>query len=170
MLPLQGLASVDPLGWRPLAGTEATVIPRVDSLLEAELTGRRLPAKWAFASTLSRSARRNPTYLTDPYAIRATQAILVQLRKPDDPLAEPVASQLRGLTGVSDARFALVPLDIRFEPVAPGGRAVLRLALVDTRAARVTWFGEVQGTPRDSYSPAVLDDLVQRTADLVIAR
>ena len=146
------------------------MIPLVDSLLEAELTGRRLPARWAFASTLSRSARRNPTYLTDPYAIRATQAILVQMRKPEDPLAEPVASQLRGLTGVSDSRHALVPLDIRFETVPPGGRAVLRLALVDTRTARVTWFGEVQGAPRESYAPAVLDDLVQRTADLVIAR
>ena len=171
VLPLQGLASADSTGWRAVAGTERVVIPRVDSLFEAELTGRRLAAKWSFPSTLSRAARRNPTYLTDPYAIRATPAVLLQLRKPDDALAEPVASQLRALAGVSDARYALIPLDLRFDRVeSGGGRSAIRLALVDVRTARVTWWGEVQGEPRPAYAPDVLDDLIRRAADLIIPR
>lgn len=170
VLPLQGLAAADPVGWRALAGTELTFIPRVDSLFEAELTGRRLGAKWSFASTLSRAARRNPTYLTDPYSIRATPAIIAHMRRPDDALTEPFASQLRALAGVSDARHALIPLDVRFDSVAGGGRAAMRLALVDARAARVTWWGEVHGAPREAYTAAVIDDLIERVADLIIPR
>lgn len=170
VLPLQGLAASDPLGWRQLAGTELVFIPRIDTLFENELTGRRLGAKWSFATALSRSARRNPTYLTDPYAIRGIPAIVAHLRKPENPLTEPFSSQVRGLAGVSDARFALVPLDVRFDSVAGGGRAAMRLALVDTRLAKVTWWGEVQGAPQEVYTKAVIDDLVQRVADLVILR
>jgi len=170
VLPLQGLASADPLGWRQLAGRELTFVPLIDTLFEAELTGRRLGAAWSFPSALSRSYRRNPTYLTDPYAIRGIPAIVAHLRKPDNPLTEPFASQVRALAGISDARYALVPLDVRFDSVTGGGRAAMRLALVDTRAVRVTWWGEVHGTPRDAYSREVLDDLIQRVADLVIPR
>jgi hypothetical protein len=170
VLPLQGLAASDPLGWRQLAGTELTFIPRIDTLLETELTGRRLGAKWSFASALSRAARRNPTYLTDPYAIRGIPAIVAHLRKPENPLSEPFSSQVRGLAGVSDTRYALIPLDVRFDSVAGRGRPVMRLALIDARAAKVTWWGEVRGATHDEYSTAVIDDLIQRVADLVIPR
>lgn len=170
VLPLQGLSTTDPLGWRQAAGRELTFIPHVDTLLELELTGRRLGAKWSFASALSRAARRNPTYLTDPYAIRGIPAIVAHLRKPEHALTEPFSSQIRGLAGVSDTRYALIPLDVRFDSVAGGGRPAMRLALVDTRAAKVTWWGEVRGSTAEAYSAAVLDDLIQRVADLVIPR
>ncbi len=170
VLPLQGLAASDPLGWRQAAGRELTFIPHVDTLLEAELTGRRLGAKWSFASALARAARRNPTYLTDPYAIRGIPAIVAHLRKPENPLTEPFSSQVRALAGVSDARFALIPLDVRFDSVAGGGRPAMRLALVDTRTAKVGWWGEVRGATAEVYSATVLDDLIQRVADLVIPR
>lgn len=170
VLPLQGLSASDPLGWRQMAGRELTFIPHVDTLLEAELTGRRLGAKWSFASALTRAARRNPTYLTDPYAIRGIPAIVAHLRKPENPLTEPFSSQVRALAGVSDTRYALIPLDVRFDSVAGGGRPAMRLALIDTRAFKVTWWGEVRGSTAEAYSPAVLDDLIQRVADLVIPR
>jgi hypothetical protein len=168
VLPLQAIAGTH--AWRTDAAPERLLIARFDSLFEVELAGRRLGAAWAFPSHLARSARRNPTYLPDPSLMRGAPAILAHLRRPDAPLAEPFASQVRAFAGISNARYAMVPLDLRIDSVTAGGRLAMRLAVVDTRAARVTWWGEVQGTAAPDYAPAVLSDLVQRVADLIIPR
>lgn len=170
VVPLQGLAGRDPLGWRQLAGSELTFIARVDTLLEQAITERRLGGRWAFPTALARASRRNPTYLVDPYSIRATYAILALVRKPNDPIAEPVAGQLRALAGASDARYALVPVEVRFEGNGDSGQLAMRLAMLDVRGARLLWWGEVQGAPHNAYTRTVLDDLIQRVADLVIPR
>lgn len=170
VLPLQGLAGADPLGWRQLAGSEVTFIARVDTLLEQAVTERRLGGRWAFPTALNRAYRRNPTYLIDPYSVRATHAILTLVRKQEDPLAEPVAGQLRAMAGVSDARYALVPVEVRFEGTQDAGQLAMRLAVLDVRAARLLWWGEVRGEPHTAYTRTVLDDLIQRVADVVIPR
>ncbi|HEX4932262.1 MAG TPA: hypothetical protein VFV33_03730, partial [Gemmatimonadaceae bacterium] len=94
------------------------------------------------------------------------------IRRPDDMLGEPFASQLRSLAGVSDARYAFIPLELRLEPVpdAATGRAVLQVAVVDARGARVVWAGEVAGDAHPAYAPGVLGSLVRRVADLVVPR
>ena len=104
--------------------------------------------------------------------MRALDAVRVALRKRDEPLAEPFASQLRALAGVSDARYALIPLDLRFVPNGPGssGRAALRLAVVDARGAQLVWVGEVAGDPSSTFGSEVLASLAQRVSDLVVSR
>jgi hypothetical protein len=166
------VATTDALGWRTSAGSDARIIASLDSVLADSLSGRGLGGLWIFPPALRRTISRNPTYLSDLSNIRALDAVRVAMRKRDDPLTEPFASQLRALAGVSDARYALIPLELRFEPILPGtsGRAALRSALVDARGAQLVWVGEVLGDPHETFGSAVLASLARRVADLVVAR
>jgi len=172
VLPAQAVTGDDRLGWRGTAGGERALLASLDTLIESTLAERGLASLWLFPPALARSARRNPTYLTDPSSMRALDAVRVALRKPNDPLAEPFASQLRALAGVSDARYALVPLELRLDPVvdSPGGRAHLRLAVVDARGSQVVWVGEVAGEAQATFGPSVLGSLATRVAGLAAPR
>ncbi|MBK6488121.1 MAG: hypothetical protein IPF98_14965 [Gemmatimonadetes bacterium] len=172
VLPAQAVSAVDSLGWRSAGGGDKALLAALDSVLADSLSGRGLGTQWAFPPALRRAASRNPTYVTDPSAMRALDAVRVALRKRDEPLAEPFASQLRALAGVSDARYALIPLDLRFVPNGPGssGRAALRLAVVDARGAQLVWVGEVAGDPSSTFGSEVLASLAQRVSDLVVSR
>ncbi|MGQ0650128.1 MAG: hypothetical protein ACT4P7_21465 [Gemmatimonadaceae bacterium] len=169
VLPAQGIASMDPLGWRAKAGADRAVLALVDSTVEAQLRERGL-ASWVFASALARSAKRNPTYLTDPYAIRATGAVRVAQRSQERSILEPLSSQLRGLAGASDARWALIPLEVQYTPEGPSGRVRLALAMIDVRAAQLIWMGDVSSDPHADYAFAAIEGVVQRAADLIAPR
>lgn len=170
VFPAQAVAPADPLGWRAASGGERVLLASLDAGLEAVLGERGLSHQWVFPPALQRAAKRNPTYVTDPTAVRALGPVREAAKKPDDPLPEPFASQLRSLAGVSDARYAFIPLELRLEPVpnTTTGRAVLQLAVVDARGSRVVWIGEVASDAFPSYAPAVLGSLVRRVADLVV--
>lgn len=171
VLPTQGTWGSDTLGWRARAGTERELLGLLDRSIETALGERGLSSQWVFPPAMERAAKRNPTYITDPYAMRALIAVRAALRKPQDPVAEPFASQLRALAGVSDARYAFVPLDVRMESLpAGGGRAVLRAAVIDARGSQLVWTGEVASDAQAEYSPALLASLAERVADLVVSR
>lgn len=172
VLPTQAVVTTDVLGWRTSAGGDTRILASLDSALADTLSGRGLGGLWIFPPALRRSISRNPTYLSELSTMRALDAVRVAMRKRDDPLAEPFASQLRALAGVSDARYALIPLEIRFEPILAGtsGRAALRTALVDARGAQLVWVGDVLGDPDARFGSAILASLAQRVADLVVSR
>jgi hypothetical protein len=172
VLPTQGVIATDSLGWRTAGGGDKALLAALDLALADSVGARGLSSQWIFPPALARSASRNPTYVTDPATIRALDAVRVALRKRDEPLAEPFASQLRALAGVSDARYAFVPLELRFESILNGasGRAALRSAVIDARGAQLVWVGEVYGDPAPQFAPGVLASLAQRVADLVVSR
>jgi len=172
VFPAQGVAAADPLGWRASAGGEKVLLASLDAGLEAALGERGLSSQWVFPPAMQRAARRNPTYVTDPATIRALGPVRAVIRKPEDMLSEPFASQLRSLAGVSDARYAFIPLELRLEPIPNETtvRAVLQVAVVDARGSRVVWAGEVAGDALPAYTPAALGSLVRRVADLVVPR
>jgi hypothetical protein len=103
-----------------------------------------------------------------------------------EPLAEPLATQLRTIVALGDARYVLVPVEVRLERApapsssagvtAPGpasagpGRAVLRLALVDARASQVRWSGDVASDTASALTTALAAGLAGRVADLVAQR
>lgn len=172
VMPLQELAAGDAMGWRGKAGADSIVRQRVDSTLESQLIERGVN-QWVYPAALARSAKRNPTYLINPYSVRAAGAIRAAVRTQHQMVLEPLASQLRGLAGVSDARWALVPLDLSFVPDgASGGGARIRLALavIDVRGSQVRWTGDVMGDAHTDYSFAAIVSAVQRAADLVVPR
>jgi len=176
VLPAQSVQADSLPAWRNTATVDKALLAALDSAVEGALNQRGLQTVWVYPAALQRSARRNPTYLTDPYIMQALDPVRQALKKPQDALREPFASQLRALAGVNDARYSLIPLVLRFEPsgiTAQGQsqvRAVLRSVVVDARGAQVVWVGEVASEPQAAYSAAILASLAQRVADLVIPR
>ena len=149
----------------------AAFLLAADSAVAREASARRLSSNWVFPAELIRSAKRNPTYATDPNAIRAGDAVRRLERNSRGQLAEPVASQLRVLAGLHDTRYVLVPVELSFEPASAGkGQVVLHLALLDIRGARLQWSGNVTSDAASALTPAVLATLAGHAVDLFVAR
>jgi hypothetical protein len=171
VMPTQGVRTGDELGWSARTGDRRAFLASVDSALAAAVRDRGLTA-WVLPSVLEATARRNPTYVTKPADIRAADAVRYLERKKDSQIPEPVASQLRALAGFHDARHALIPVDVRFEPGnKPGtGRAILRIAVLDVRGSTLVFIGDIAGPDVADFSPAVTSDVMRRFTDLVVPR
>lgn len=174
VVPVQRLREVGTLGWATEAGPPRTFLGRIDDAIAAALAERGLASSWVMPADVVRSARRSPSYATDPYAL-AVSPLDPSRRAPprDTPLAEPLASQLRTITALGDARYVLVPVELRFEPTGVEGRvghAVLHVALVDARASQLRWAGDVAGDTASRFSPALAASVAGRFADLFAPR
>ena len=141
----------------------------VDSAIERALSARGFSANWAFPPALARSARRNAGYVADPYAL-AGQRLRPLAHTLDNELHEPLATQIRGIVAMNDARFAVFPVELRFESAANGMvRPVLRVALLDGRTSSVRWAGDIRGAAGAQLDAAMLESLASSFADLVAA-
>jgi hypothetical protein len=107
--------------------------------------------------------------LPDPHAL-AVGGLRRLVRASDDPLSEPLASQIRSLISMRDARYVILPATIAFESTAGGIRATLLVYLVDARTARIQWSGAVTSDVSRGVSPTLAGAIAQRFADLVVAR
>lgn len=170
--PVATLGAADPLDWNGRTGDPIAFLRAVDAEIATALSGRSaLP--WVYADALARSYRRNASLSHDPYRLSVDVLRAAPLAKPPQFTGEPLASQLRGIVALQeDARMALLPVELRFEPatdVSPqAGRAVLRLALVDARSTDVRWLGEVRTDAMSAFSaPGIAKALAARVADLV---
>lgn len=172
VLPVQTLRTGDAMGWAAkVSGTRAAqraFLVSIDSVLEAVVRDKGLVA-WVMPSELARTARRNPGYATNPADIRAGDAVGYISRNKDENIPEPVASQLRALAGFHGARYALIPVEVRFEPgTATGtGRAVLRIGVLDVRGSRLAFIGDVVGADASDHTPAAAA-VARRFIDLVV--
>jgi hypothetical protein len=167
VLPTQRV--VDALGWGAKAGVPRVLLASIDSSLEAVVREKGITS-WVMASALARTARRNPTYATNPADIRAGDAVRFLERQRDENIPEPVASQLRTLAGFHDARYALIPVEVRFEAgSATGtGRAIIRMAVLDVRGSRLVFIGDIAGSDAPDYTPTLGAAVARRFADLVV--
>ncbi len=159
-------AGEDSAAWRMMAGGEARLRTMADSLLETTFRGRGL-STWIYGAAVSRTARRNPTYLADPSTLRPALAIRAALRQPERTISEPLSSQLRALAGASGgARYTLVPVDLEVRPAG----TILTIAMIDVRLSQLLWTGRVTGDASTSWNTSILTDLMERAADLVVPR
>lgn len=140
----------------------------LDSALVTTLTARGLAQNWILPAALVATYEKNRTYAADPYRLA-----LLPLRSAEfvaaSRFAEPLSSQLRTMIALhEDARFVLVPVELRFEPVGAAARGVLKIALVDPRFAHANWVGTVEGDV--AATPALaLPSVAARVADLFLA-
>lgn len=130
---------------------------------------------WVYAPAVSRTAGRNPTYSPDVHRLAVSPLLPGRRLGPDNAVPDPLASQLRTLVALNDARHVVVPAELRLEP-APGAaraRLVLRIALVDARASQLRWGGEIAAdlapAPAPALSPRAAATLATRFADLIAA-
>jgi hypothetical protein len=144
----------------------------VDGELKFAAEQRGVGGTWVWPEEIIRLAKRNPTFAPDPRLI-AAEPLRARPRRRGEPemLVDPIRSQLRSLVALRDARYALVPVELRFEKRDGGtGRAVLHVAVVDARLARVTWAGDVASDPAAELTPALAATIGERFADLFAAR
>lgn len=167
LLPVRFLRSGDSLGWAGAVADQRALLRELDEAISAELDERGLAGTWILPERLMRSVRRNPTYATDPYGLAA--APLRPTRRRPERLADPLAGQLRTLIALTDARYVLYPVELRFEPHEGMGRAALHMAIIDARLAEVVWMGQVAGEATAERTAESVASLAARFADLFVA-
>ncbi len=167
--PVQSLREADSLGWTSTAGGSRDYLRQVDSEIELALKDRGVEGMWVFAEQLARTARRNAGYAPDPYNLAVRPLRPGRVKKRRDMLPEPLATQLRSLVAFTDARYILLPVELRFEREGEAGRAHMHLVLVDARLSRPMWAIEVASDSAATFSPAIATTLAEHLADLVAA-
>lgn len=139
-----------------------------DSLLSEQLEEHGLKSMWATPADVQRTAKRNATYTADPrnlgaYPVRNG----VSPKKPQ--IVDPLASNLRRVVALHDARYLLMPVELHAEGGKDGGYLAVRLLLVDARLNTVLWQMDLPSERAATYSPALLQQLATRVADLIVA-
>lgn len=174
--PAQAVRAGDPMGWA-MRLPSREFLRGFDAELEYVLKERGMDTVWRLPTRLLADHRRNPTLGVNPTALSAMPLTGDVKLSIGQRVGDPLLSQLRALVAMHGGRHALVPVEVRFVPegaAPPGGtpaqgRAVLRLVLVDARAAEITWIGEVRSDATTSPSRAVEATLALRVGDLVAA-
>jgi hypothetical protein len=169
VLPVQRNISFPDSSWHQQPAVTAQFLAALDDSIASALGDRGLRSTWTFAEDISAAARRNTGMLPDPHAL-AVAGLRRLLKAGDDPLSEPLASQIRSLVSMRDARYAILPATLIFENAAGGVRGTVLVYLIDARTARIQWSGAVSSAVARSLSPAMARDIAQRIADLVVAR
>jgi hypothetical protein len=159
----------DTLGFATQITDPRGTLAALDSAIERELEARGVGAGWTFPPALARSAKRNAGYVSNPYSL-AAERLRTGVRMSDERLAEPFASQIRAIVAVTDARYAIFPVELRFERLADGRMLpLLHVVLLDARGSSVRWAGDVRGAASASITPATVESLAFALADLVVA-
>lgn len=168
VLPVQYLTFADSLGWSQGAPSSRTYLNTLDDEIAFALTQRGLKGRWTMAPDLIRAVARNQGYAPDPRLLGAGDIRSGQ--KPAEwQLREPLASQLRSLIALTDARYVLFPVEMRLTGSNGAGHAMLHLVIIDVRRSQVQWSGDLAGAQKTKFSPAIAADLASRLADLIAA-
>ncbi len=169
LLPAQYLRRGDSTSAAANLGPAPQVLASLDSAIAAELTARGTARQWIMADALARVAKRNPAFTSDPHALSA-ESLRAGVRRTHPRLGEPLASQMRSMVALTEARYALIPVELRFEPMPAGAtRAILRLVLVDARLAEIQWSGDVSTEVTAPTTGTIVGPLAKRVADLLVA-
>ncbi|MEO8563152.1 MAG: hypothetical protein ABI601_13800 [bacterium] len=167
--PTYRLRETDPLGWTAQIPRSREYLKSLDDEIAYALGERGLKTQWVWPADLLKSMRGNPTYAIDPYTLAADP-----LRNPDmnagAKLSDPLATQLRTMIALQDARAVMLPVELRFEKDRSGqGIAVLRLAVLDGRLGEVRYVSDVRSDPSPTFSRGLLASVANKVADLVTA-
>ena len=168
VLPVQYLTFVDSLGWSQGAPPTRAFLSTLDDEIAFALTQRGLKGRWTMAPDLIRSVARNQGYAPDPTALAAGE-VRWGAKAVDWQLKEPLASQLRALIALTDARYVLFPVEMRITGSNGVGHAMLHLAVIDARRGQVQWSGDLAGVQQSKFSRVIAADMASRLADLIAA-
>lgn len=140
----------------------------LDDSIGSAIANRGVGKTWRYAADVVKIAKRNPEYVNDPYAM-GVQPMRSVKYKIGDPIPDLFNNNLRLLIGIADTRYVLLPVEIYFARKDAQQIAVLKLAMVDGRGGTFVWMGEVGTDPAAAMSPALINSLAARVADLVAA-
>lgn len=167
--PLFTIREGDALGWAAQIPRQADFRRTVEAEIAFALRDRGAGGNWVMPEQLVRYYQRNPNTSPDPASLAAGPLRAASLQM-GARLTEPLASQLRTLVALHDARLVLLPVELSFEPAGGStGRAALRVVLADARTSDVRWVGQVKSDSATTFSRALPASLASRLADLVAA-
>ena len=166
VLPAQYISFTDSLGWAGAISSTKEYLGTLDDELTFALTERGLKERWTFADGITRTVKRNPQLTVDPHALDATE-VRIGSRPDEWQLHDPFASQLRSLIALNEARYVLLPVELRLSSVRDVGHATLHVVLIDVRRSHVQWMGDISGAPTRKFTPAIAADIASRLAELV---
>lgn len=169
VLPVHYLRPGDSLGWAAAVERPRQLLSDVDDEIAFALEERGFRTRWVFPEQLVRSAQRNAAHSPDPRALAAEGLRPLARRRSDGQLGEPLASQLRALVALHGARYALFPVELRFEKIGGAGRAVLHVLLIDARLSRATWGADVHGDTASTYGRGSIASAANNLANLIAA-
>jgi hypothetical protein len=138
-----------------------------DSLLSEQLVEHGLKGQWATPAEVVRSAKRDALYAGDPKNLGAF-TVRNGVGK-DAVIADPLAGNLRRVVALHDARYALMPVELRVEANKDGGQFVVRLLLLDARLMTALYQVDLIGEHAAKYSPDLLAKLATRVVELAVA-
>jgi hypothetical protein len=127
--------------------------------------GESPPARWIFAPAIIESSKRNIGVSADPLKL-AVDGLTEKLPEPEDGVSETLRTQLRQLIALTDARYVLLPVNVRTSTSGPSGtrRATMRVVLIDARLARVRWAEDISTEPAPTLNRSVAASLASRLA------
>jgi hypothetical protein len=160
---------VDTMGWVQRLGGARSAARQLDSTIAQTFSDRAIGGQWTMPAELARAYDRNRSYASDPYNLATDPlrpASFVALSR----YGEPLASQLRTMIALhEDARFVLLPVELRFEREPPGATlAVMRAVIVDARTVEARWVADIRGNPAADPVKA-LASVASRLADQFMA-
>lgn len=161
-------ARADTMGWAQHLGGGRALGRALDSAIAKAFSDRAIGGDWFMPADLQRAYAGNRSYASDPYNL-ATDPLRASAFVALSRYGEPLASQLRTMIALHEsARYVLIPVDARFDRDARGTRALIRVIVLDARAAEARFAGDVSGNVAATPA-AALTDLANRIADLFIA-
>jgi hypothetical protein len=179
VFPAQYLAVMNPGGgWDILPGGPA-LLPILDEEIADAFRKRGVRGNWTFGQAITESAMRNGGITADPRQL-SVQGIR-RIKPGDTPLPEPLAGEVRGIAALTSARFSVLPIEVHLDARGPERRGSMRILIIDTRTARVTWADDIEATPlrdpqaaSEALSPygfrILARDLASKFADMVLAQ
>jgi len=167
VLPVQRRTFRDSLKWESRMPPASEYLASVDDELTFALTERGLADEWILPPAIIAAAKRNSALGVNPRALGVDQ--LFALFPDKWQLLDPLAKQLRSLVAINEARYVLLPLELRFSNAKTPGMVEpsLRLMIIDARRAQVQWTGQIVGAPTNKLSPAIAADLMSRFGELI---
>ena len=147
-------------------GTTSALSRFFDSEVARVFRSRGIGANWIHPPELARAYERNRAYAADPFNL-AIEPVRAAKFVVGSKYGEPLSSQLRTMIALhEDARLVLLPAVLQLQ----GGRAVLRVALVDPRYAEARWVGDIKSDSTVVATRSSLAQLAGRLADLFVSQ
>ena len=145
----------------PVQGTVG-VVGDLDAELAFALESRSRDVLWIPSTRVREAARMAPGMRIPLDTLPVEQFLQAEVRR----IGDPLYGILRRAAAVTDAEVALIPVQVRARPDAPGtpGAVEVRVALIRVLTGDVLWFGAEEGRPGAGDDPAAIASAMETMA------
>ena len=158
VLPVHYVQPVDG-GWVGGAASADRALRQANAEIAFALGERQSTTQWIVAEQIAAAVERQPAMAVHIYGLSADPVRRSALGRADR-VKDPLYGEIRRLAALMDARYVVFPVELWYEPAAPGyggeGHAALWTLLLDARTGFVLWSGMVRGSAGPASSQVTL--------------